>query len=60
MLLLIPVVNIVAAIVVSIDLAKSFGKSELYGIGIWLLGFVFVPMLGYGGDRYLGPAALGP
>jgi hypothetical protein len=56
-LILIPCVNIVIALIVSIDLAKSFGKSEVYGIGIWLLGFIFVPILGFGSDRYIGPAA---
>jgi hypothetical protein len=58
-LMLIPCVNIIIAVVVSIDLAKSFGKSELFGIGIWLLGFIFIPILGFGSDRYVGPAAAG-
>jgi hypothetical protein len=57
--MLIPCVNIIIAVVVSIDLAKSFGKSELFGIGIWLLGFIFIPILGFGSDRYVGPAAAG-
>lgn len=57
LLLLIPVVNFVIAIVVNIDLAKSFGKDVLYGLGITFLGFIFLPMLAFGSATYQGPAA---
>jgi len=57
LLLLIPCVNIIVAVIVWIDVAKSFGKSELFGVGLAFLGFIFVPILGFGGDQYLGPAA---
>ncbi|MBI2214321.1 MAG: signal peptidase I [Acidobacteria bacterium] len=53
-LMLIPVVNLVVAIIVSIALAEKFGKSAAYGIGIALLGFIFIPMLGFGDARYQG------
>ena len=56
-LLLIPCVNIVFLIIVCIDLAKSFGKDALYGIGLFLLGIIFFPMLGFGSATYRGPAA---
>lgn len=56
-LMLIPLVNFIVWIIVSIDLAKSFGKGTGYGIGIALLGFIFVPMLGFGSATYRGPAA---
>jgi hypothetical protein len=59
LLLLIPCVNIVIAVIMWIDVAKSFGKSELFGIGLAFLGFIFVPMLGFGSARYVGPAAAG-
>lgn len=58
-LLLIPCVNIIISLIISIDLAKSFGKSEVFGVGLWLLGFIFIPMLGFGSDRYVGPSAAG-
>lgn len=58
-LFLIPCVSIVMWFIVAIDLAKSFGKDAAYGIGIALLGVVFVPMLGFGDARYVGPAAAG-
>ena len=56
-LLLVPIVNFVVAVLLCLDLAKSFGKSAAYGIGILFLGFIFVPMLGFGSARYEGPAA---
>jgi hypothetical protein len=53
-LMLIPIVNIVVAIIVSIALAEKFGKSAPFGIGIALLGFIFIPILGFGDSRYQG------
>ena len=32
----------------SIEIAKGFAKSEGFGIGLGLLGFVFWPILGFG------------
>jgi hypothetical protein len=59
-LMLIPLVSIVILIIVYIDLAKSFGKGAGFGVGLALLSFIFVPILGFGDARYLGPAALAP
>ena len=56
-LLLIPCVGVIFAFILSIDLAKSFGKGAGFGIGIALLGFIFIPMLGFGDAKYLGPSA---
>jgi hypothetical protein len=47
----------VVSIILCIDLAKSFGKSPAFGIGLALLGFVFFPILAFGDARYVGPAA---
>ncbi|MFN0092078.1 MAG: DUF5684 domain-containing protein [Acidimicrobiales bacterium] len=55
---LIPCVSIVAGVILCIDLAKSFGKSEGFGIGLALLPFVFGPMLGFGQDTYRGPSVV--
>jgi hypothetical protein len=55
-LMLIPFVNFIIAIILCIDLAKSFGKGVGFGIGIILLGIVFLPILGFGSAQYLGPA----
>jgi hypothetical protein len=56
-LLLIPCVQIVIGAIVSIDLAKSFGKDVVFGILIWLLPVIFVPILAFGSAQYQGPAA---
>lgn len=53
-LLLIPVVNIVVLILVSIDIAKRFGKGTGFGIGLALLGIIFYPILAFGDARYSG------
>jgi hypothetical protein len=55
-LLLIPVVNLVFAVILCIDLAKAFGQGAGFGIGLLLLGFIFYPILAFGDARYLGPA----
>jgi hypothetical protein len=54
-LFLIPCINIVVAVLIFIDLAKSFGKSPAFGIGLWLLGFIFFPILAFGDAKYIGP-----
>ncbi|ALL08429.1 hypothetical protein AQ505_24925 [Pedobacter sp. PACM 27299] len=38
-------------------LSKSFGKTESYTVGLVLLSFIFIPMLGFGSAQYLGPSA---
>lgn len=55
-LLLIPIVSIVFFLIICIDLAKSFGKGAGFGIGIFLLGFIFIPILGFGSASYAGPS----
>ncbi|GEP45141.1 hypothetical protein BGE01nite_44320 [Brevifollis gellanilyticus] len=54
-LFIIPFVNFIIAILVSIGLAKSFGKGAGFGIGLALLGFIFYPILAFGDARYQGP-----
>jgi len=55
-LLLIPIVNLIVTAIVSIDLAKAFGKGTGFGIGLWLLGIIFYPILAFGPAQYQGPA----
>jgi hypothetical protein len=57
LLFLIPVVNLIVVIIVLNDLSKSFGKGVGFTIGLILLSFIFIPLLGFGDARYLGPAA---
>ena len=47
-LMLIPVCNIVFLILVSIEIAKKFGKSSGFGVLLALFGFVCWPILGFG------------
>ena len=56
-LMCIPLVNVVIAIIVVIDLAKSFGKGGGFAAGLILLTIVFLPMLAFGSAQYQGPAA---
>jgi len=51
-LLIVPVVNFVILIVLSIALAKKFGKGVGYGLGLAFLGVIFYPMLGFGDAQY--------
>ena len=51
-LFFIPLVNFIIAILVSIDLAKSFGKGAGFGLGLVFLSFIFYPLLGFGDARY--------
>jgi Family of unknown function (DUF5684) len=53
-LLLIPLVNLVFAVILCIDLAKAFGQGAAFGIGLLLLGFIFQPILAFGDAQYLG------
>ncbi|MEZ5134056.1 MAG: succinate--CoA ligase subunit alpha [Acidimicrobiales bacterium] len=53
-LMLIPCVNLVALVVVSMDVAKAFGKDPGWGLGLAFLGFVFWPMLAFGKSQYVG------
>lgn len=51
-LLLIPLVNLIVLLLIFMGIARNFGKSELYGIGLLFLGFIFFPLLGFGSARY--------
>lgn len=53
-LFLIPLVNIIVSLIVMIDIAARFGKGAGFGIGLWLLGFIFFPILGFGDAQYQG------
>lgn len=58
LLMLIPLVNVVIAIIVAIDVAKAFGKGTGFGLGLAFLAFIFYPILGFGDATYHGqPAA---
>ncbi|HLP28475.1 MAG TPA: DUF5684 domain-containing protein [Candidatus Didemnitutus sp.] len=55
-LTLIPFVNVVILIIVSIDLAKSFGKDVVWGLLIAFVTVIGLPMLAFGDATYQGPS----
>ncbi len=57
LLFFVPVVNFVIAIIVLIDMAKAFGKGTGFAMGMLFLSFIFFPILGFGGARYIGVGA---
>jgi hypothetical protein len=54
LLMFIPVVNFIILIIVDLELAKKFGQSTGFAIGLILLPVIFYPILGFGGSRYQG------
>jgi hypothetical protein len=59
-LMLIPLVNFIILIILSIDMAKSFGKGVGFGLGLAFLGIIFLPILGFGSAQYQGPSVGSP
>lgn len=53
-LLIIPLVGLVIYFLAMLSLAKKFGRSELFGVGIFLLPMIFLPLLAFGGSQYEG------
>ena len=56
LLTLIPFVNFVVAIIMAMDLAKSFGKGTGFGIGLIFLSPIFSAILAFGSAQYQGVA----
>jgi len=54
LLFIVPLVNIVVAIMVAIDVAKAFGKGTGFGLGLAFLAPIFYPVLGFGSSTYQG------
>ena len=56
LLCFVPCVNVVMTIVMWIKLAQAFGKGAGFGVGILLVPFIFLPMLGFGDAQFVGSA----
>jgi Family of unknown function (DUF5684) len=39
-------------LIISLDVARLFGRGSGFGVGLWLLGFVFYPILGFSDAHY--------
>jgi uncharacterized membrane protein YhaH (DUF805 family) len=53
----IPFLNFAVLIFLCVDVARVFGKSPLFAVGLAFLAPVFFCLLGFGDAKYLGPAA---
>jgi hypothetical protein len=51
-LFFIPIVNLLVGIIVTVEIAKRFGKGGGFAAGLILLPIVFYPILGFGSARY--------
>lgn len=51
-LYLVPFVNIVIHLIVTLDTARAFGKGSGFGLGLFFLPVIFYPILGFGSARY--------
>lgn len=59
LLYLIPIANLVFAIVVAVKVANAFGKGAAFGFFLlWLLAIIGYLILGYGSARYVGPGGV--
>ncbi len=54
LLLFVPLVGAVIYLLAMLSLAKKFGRSELFGVGIFLLPIVFMPLLAFSDSQYQG------
>lgn len=52
-LLMIPIVNFIIIIIMFIEMAKAYGKSAGFGVGMILLPYIFFPMLAFGDSKYV-------
>ncbi len=52
-LMLIPIVNFVILIIIMIELAKAFGKSTAFGVGLIFFGIIFLAILAFGDAKYV-------
>ncbi|MGM9832242.1 MAG: DUF5684 domain-containing protein [Candidatus Limisoma sp.] len=53
LLLLIPVVNIVIAFMIYINVAKNYGKDAGFGVGMIFLPIIFIPIIAFGSAVYV-------
>jgi hypothetical protein len=49
-----PVISIVVHIVITIDIARNFGRGGWFAAGLILLPIIFFPILAFGNSEYLG------
>ncbi len=55
LIFLVPVVNIIFGLIFIHELSKAFGHGIGFTLGLIFLGFIFIPILAFGGSKYVGP-----
>ena len=55
LLLFVPVANFVVMIILWVKLSQSFGYSAAFAIGLLFLPVIFLTILAFGNNRYIGP-----
>ncbi len=60
LLLFVPIANVIVYVLTWLAVAKQFGRGVGFAIGLMLLPVVFVPILGFGHDRFVGTIAIPP
>ena len=51
-LMLVPIVNLIPLALMYHGIAKNFGKGTGFAVGIWLLPWIFYPILGFGSATF--------
>lgn len=51
-LMLIPIISIIPGIMIPMSIARNFGKSGMFGVGLIFLPFIFYPILAFGDAEY--------
>lgn len=54
-IMFVPIVNLYGLYRMFSGVSKAFGQGFGFALGLWLLGFVFFPLLGFGDYTYQGP-----
>ena len=54
LLMFVPIANLAISILYLFNLAKVFGKSTGFGFGLLFLTFIFIPILAFSNDKYIG------
>lgn len=54
-LMFVPFANFVVLIMLYVKMARSFGKGGGFAVGLIFLSIIFLPILAFGSDDYIGP-----
>lgn len=52
LLLFVPIINLLAMFLLSMEIARRFGRGPLFGLGLVFASPVFLPVLAFGSSRY--------